>query len=109
MQPDPRFFYKSFLELDGSNMVSILAFDSTTIAKLLDATHSHLFSEEFPIIYKVKAQKKKGKGYYYTNAIDNALKYNQVEGVKYLIQYIIKFQNNYISSYLFLNNLPILL
>lgn len=31
MQPDPRFFYKSFLELDGSNMVSILSFDSNSI------------------------------------------------------------------------------
>ena len=45
MQPDPRFFYKSFLELDGCNMVSILSFDSMNIAKLLDESHSHLFSE----------------------------------------------------------------
>lgn len=35
-QPDPRFFYRSYLELDGSNMTSILAFDSRSIKYLLD-------------------------------------------------------------------------
>jgi len=34
-QPNPRFFYKSFLELDGANMVSILAFDSGSMEHLL--------------------------------------------------------------------------
>ena len=61
MQPDPRFFYKTFLELDATNMVSILSFDSTNISKLLDDSNSGLFSKEFPIIYKVKAQKRRGK------------------------------------------------
>ena len=90
-------------------MVSILAFDSNSVSKLLDEKNSHLFSEDYPILYKVKASKRKGNDYYYTNAIDNALKFNQVEGVKYMINYIIKFQNNFISSYLFLNNLPIMI
>jgi hypothetical protein len=90
-------------------MVSILAFDSNSISLLLNERFAHLFSDEYPIIYKVKAAKRKGNNYYYTNAIDNALKFNQVEGVKYLINYIIKFQNNYISSYLFLSNLPVML
>ena len=35
LQPDPRFFYKSFLELDCSNMVTILAFDSGSLESLL--------------------------------------------------------------------------
>ena len=34
-QPNPAFFYKSFLELDGANMVSILAFDSGSMEHLL--------------------------------------------------------------------------
>lgn len=109
MQPDPRFFYKTFLELDCSNMVSILAFDSKSIKHLLSEDNKNLFNEEFPIIYKIKVAKQKGNNFFYTNAIDNALKNNQVEGVKYLIKYIIQFQNNYISSFLFLKNLPILL
>ena len=30
-QPNPTFFYKTFLELDGANMASILAFDSKSM------------------------------------------------------------------------------
>ena len=91
MQPNPKFFYKTFLELDCSNMVSILAFDSKSIQNLLADSNSHLFNPEYPIIYKVKVAKNKGTNFYYTNAIDNALKNNQVEGVKYLISYIVKY------------------
>jgi hypothetical protein len=72
-------------------MVSILAFDSKSIQHLLADKNEKLFNKEFPIIYKVKVAKKKGNNFYYTNAIDNALKNNQVEGVKYLIKYIVKF------------------
>lgn len=72
-------------------MVNILAFDSKSIQHLLSDKNERLFNKEFPIIYKVKVAKKKGNNFYYTNAIDNALKNNQVEGVKYLIKYIIKF------------------
>jgi hypothetical protein len=50
-----------------------------------------------------------GNGYYYTNAIDNALKNNQVQAVNLLLNYIVKYQNNFVSSYLFLKNLPVLM
>jgi hypothetical protein len=58
MQPDPKFFYKTFLELDGSNMASILAFDSGCIECLLSDNNKQYFSSEFPIIYKNKMEKK---------------------------------------------------
>jgi hypothetical protein len=35
--------------------------------------------------------KKDGKGHYYTNAIENALKNNQVKAVNLLIAYIVKY------------------
>lgn len=35
-QPNASMFYKSFLELNGANMVSILAFDSRCMKVLLD-------------------------------------------------------------------------
>ena len=54
MQPDPRFFYKSFLELDGTNMVSILSFDSNSIKQLLSENNQCFFNSEYPIIYQVK-------------------------------------------------------
>jgi len=48
-------FYKSFLELNGANMVSILAFDNKSMKILLDEkTNKDYFSEEFPIFYKNK-------------------------------------------------------
>ena len=34
-QPNPQVFYKSFLEFDGSNMVSILSFDGRSMKYLL--------------------------------------------------------------------------
>ena len=51
MQPDPRFFFKSFLELDGSNMVSILSFDSNSIKQLLCEENEQYFNEEYPVVY----------------------------------------------------------
>ena len=54
MQPNPSFFYKTFLELDVGNMVSILAFDSASMASLLSSDNERYFSEQFPIIYRVK-------------------------------------------------------
>ena len=109
MQPNPSFFYKTFLELVGSNMVTMLAFDSGSMQSLLSDKNEHLFSAEFPIMYKSKVQKKDGKGFYYTTAIDSALKNNQVGAVNIMINYIIKYQNNYVTSYLFLKNLPVLI
>jgi hypothetical protein len=35
-QANPGVFFKSFLELDGANMVSILTFDSRSLRILLD-------------------------------------------------------------------------
>jgi len=74
MQPNMQFFYKTFLELDCGNMVAILAFDSTALGELLHEKNNHLFSDEYPIIYKVKMRKSLSLNYYYTNAIDNAIK-----------------------------------
>jgi len=41
--------------------------------------------------------------------VEIALKNNQVEGVNYFIKHIVRFQDNHISSYLFLKYFPILL
>ena len=68
---------------------------------LLSENNDKFFSEEYPIIYKNKMLKKDGHGHYYTNAIENALKNNQVHAVSEIIKYIVKYQNNFVSSYLF--------
>lgn len=78
--------------------------------KLLSDEFSKFFNDEFPIFYKNKIQKGKitdGK-YYYQNAIQNALKNNQVGACQIIIEYVVKYQNNYSSSYLFTKILPTL-
>lgn len=69
---------------------------------LLGSQNESLYDPKFPIIYKTKIPKKNNKNkYYYNSAIDNALKNNQVKAVILILDYIIKYQNNYVSSYLF--------
>lgn len=109
LQPNKSFFYKTFLELDVSNMASLLAFDSRAMESLLQDENSEHFDEQYPIIYKNKIRKKYGKDFYYISALDAALKNNQVKAVNKMIEYVVKYQNNYVSSYLFLKILPTLL
>ena len=87
----------------------MLAFDSSAMELLLSEKNSKYFSAEFPVIYRNKMEKKDGINYYYSNAIDTAVKNNQVKAAKLIIKYIIQFQNNFSSSFLFTHNLPILL
>jgi len=79
------------------------------MSHLLSDKNSEHFSSKFPIIFKNKVTKKDGMGFYYSTAMDNALKNNQIRAVQYLIEYIIKFQNNFVSSYLFQKNFAVLI
>jgi hypothetical protein len=90
-QPNPKFFYKSFLEFDGANLLSMLSFDSGSIEALLNDENEKFFDPLYPIIYKNKITKKSGNGEYLSSAIDNALRANQVKAVSLIIDYIIKF------------------
>ena len=77
MQPNTKFFYKTFLELDGGNMTTILAFDGYAIAHLLSEENSDLFDPQFPIIYKTRIQKRNNKEkHYFQSALDISLKNN---------------------------------
>lgn len=108
IQPNPSIFFKSFLEFDCLNMGSILAFDTKSMEWILKDDNEEYFSSEFPIIYKNKIKKMSGLGYYYQSAIDSAIKSNQIKAVNVMIDYIVKFQNTYVSSYLFLKLMPTL-
>jgi len=59
-QPQPTVFYKSFLELNGSNMTSVLSFDSRSLDYLLSSKFESNFSSEYPMFYKSKYYKGKG-------------------------------------------------
>ena len=77
-QPNPSVFYKSFLELDCANMVSILSFDSRSMAYLLQEDFKEHFSDKYPFFYRNKIQKgpSKDKKYFYRSAIDSSLRNN---------------------------------
>jgi hypothetical protein len=106
------------MELDGSNLLSVLAFDSRTMAHLLQEEFDDYFTEEFPLFYKQKIVKGKfipqegedsrklNSKYMCKNALDNALAQNQVGAVRMVIGYITKYQSHYSSSYLFNKNMP---
>lgn len=76
-QPQSSVFYKSILEFDCSNMVSILSFDSRSMKYLLADSNAKYFQQEFPIFYKNRLVKSNNHSkYFYRNAIDNALANN---------------------------------
>ena len=81
------------------------------MSKLLGEQNEEYFQSDFPIIYKNKIKKSGGNydSYYYRSAIDSSLKNNQVKAVGLMIEYIVKYQNSYVSSYLFKKNLTTLL
>jgi hypothetical protein len=56
-QPKPLVFFKSCLDMNGSNMTNYLTFDSRSISELLDSKNEELFSSEFPLFYQNKFTK----------------------------------------------------
>ena len=86
-------FYKSYLEFDGSNMGSILSFDSRSMGHLLNDDFAEYFSYDSPIFYRTKTQKGKKDHYrfFYRNAIDNALRNNQLKAAQLIVDYVCKY------------------
>ena len=86
-------------------MASILTFDSKSMRYILGERHKRFFQSDFPLFYKNKIQKSNNQNkYYYRSAIDNALKNNQVSAIDVIIDHIVIYQNNFISSFLFQRN-----
>ena len=50
-QPDPKVFYKTYLELNKSNMLNILSYDSKSIQCLLNEELADFYDENFPIFF----------------------------------------------------------
>lgn len=92
-------------------MTSILSFDSRSMGYLLQDEFAEYFSSEFPLFYRNKIQKGPSvdNRFFYRSAIDSALRNNQIAAVQIIIEYIVKYQNNFVSSFLFLRNFPSLL
>lgn len=52
-QNNTSFFYKTLLELDGANMVSILSFDSRCLEALLHEKNKRFWKKQYPLFYKL--------------------------------------------------------
>ena len=61
------------------------------MAQLLSEENAKYFDEKYPIIYKNKLEKKSGAGYYFSNAIEIAIKNNQIRAATCVIDYLCKF------------------
>jgi hypothetical protein len=97
-------------------MVSILAFDNNTIQQLLQPENSAYFRADYPLFYNNKhlaeicePKKRPRKSYIIQNAIDTALESNKIRAVGLILDHVVTYQNNYVSSYLFNYNLSTLM
>lgn len=81
-QPTPYILFDVFLELERKSMINYLAFDSRSIAALLDKKNEPYFNKEFPLFYK----QRNGQ-----SAIDDALDKNQIRSVNVMIDYLLKY------------------
>ena len=81
------------------------------MTSLLSEDFEEYFSSDYPIFYRNKLNKGsiQRPKYYYRNAVDQALKSNQSRAVSAILDYIIKYQNNYISAFLFTKNFSTIL
>lgn len=98
LQPNPLIFFKSYMELDQSNMVQLLSFDSRIIKTLMAFEFSD-YHKKNPVFYKMR---------YHVNgearllsALDVALEYNQVRAINLIIDYMVKFQNSFAYNFIF--------
>ena len=111
MQGDPGIFHNAYLELENQNMVSILSFDSKAVKCILeDKLDPETIKEGFPLIYKNKKQitvvnnNKKIVLQKTYSALDIAKENNQIRAIQIIIDFIIKYQDNYVSSFMLKNN-----
>lgn len=99
-QPDPKIFFKVFLELGVKSLVPYLAFDTRSMRSLLGEHNKQHFGDEFPLFYK----NEEGR-----SAIDTALANNQIRSVNLMVDYIVQYQNSFYFAHLFQYNVVELL
>jgi hypothetical protein len=91
---------KTFMELDHTNLVQILSFESRFISKLLDdAINSDNLTFEYPLFYKMQHTTKKITKI--LTPIEVAVENNQIIALNKIIEYVVKYQNTYAFSFLF--------
>jgi hypothetical protein len=104
LQPNNEIFFQSFMELDHSNLIQILSFESRFIESLLrDILKNDSYKSKQPLFYKMLHQK--GGETQILTPVEIALENNQVVGLNRMIEFIVKYQNSYAFSFLFENEI----
>lgn len=75
-QPNPQVFFKTFFELEKTNLVTILSFDSRCIKALFNEKYKDTYDRTYPLFYKIKYNLNKQE--VIISAIDISLKNNQI-------------------------------
>jgi hypothetical protein len=91
--PDTSVLFRSYLELDMANVVTILSFDTETVAALLTPQNVDKINHKYPIFYKVCKQlsKKDLNRVEVLTAVDIALNNNQSGALNLIVAYIVKY------------------
>lgn len=96
-------------------MVTILSFDSRCIKALLSEEKMKFIDHKYPIFHKIcywnhypsnnsYDMTEQEQSITIENALDIALSNNQILALNEIIGYIVKYQNNFVHSYLFEHN-----
>ena len=80
-QPDPKVFFKIFLELGVKSMIPYLSFSMKSIEEILHEKNKKYFNPQFPLFFMNEDG---------NNSIDIALENNQLRSVSLMIDYIVK-------------------
>lgn len=85
----------------------MLSLNNQALQYLIKDEFKKFYDPKYPLFYKNKIQKGKfeKQKFFYRNPIDTALKHDQAKSVQEIIEYVVKYQNNWVSSFLFKNNL----
>jgi hypothetical protein len=97
------------LELELSNLLTLISFDNKSIKALLAPDQLDKFDHTYPIFFKEKPKDLKDSSEKTRTAIDIALEHNQIQAVDFMISYIVQYQSHYSHSYIFQENFTDLL
>jgi hypothetical protein len=90
--PDATIFFKSYLELDLANLITILSFDGRSIKALLTQNNIEKLDTNYTVFYKIFQCGDLGtRDIEVLTAVDIAMKNNQIMALNQIIGYIVKY------------------
>ena len=73
------------MEFEGSNVISVLSFESEALKYLLSPKFEEFFDPVYPMFYKNNYRRIGSNTPFYRNAIDGAINLNQAESTELIV------------------------